>query len=191
MQQTPQSNTILREIIPHAGHLPFEGRSKEEIKHAISAGIMRPFPAAMSPACVSFVSAMMLRDTAQRPGAKQLLQHPIVLTYLRTLVPTQPIAMMHPLASTSDSASSLNGTAAMPRPLFASKRPGQGELLPLLRVISCQLHGLSNCSTYLTVFQVETACQSRDWPCTAQLTQLRALPGVSCSRLVSAVDSRD
>ena len=154
---TKQYNTEKRHI-PHAGHLPFEGRSKEDIKHAISAGIMRPFPAAMSPACVSFVSAMMLRDTAQRPGAKQLLQHPIVLTYLRTLVPTQPIAMMPPLASTSDSASSLNGTAAMPRPLFASKRPGQGELLPLLRVISCQLHSLSNCSTYLTVFQADTAC---------------------------------
>ena len=113
---------------------------------------MRPFPAAMSPACVSFVAAMMLRNTAQRPSAKQLLQHPIVLTYLRTLVPAQPVAMMPPPASTSDSASSLNGTAAMPRPLFGAKRPGQGELLPLLHVASCQLHiwQTTDCLTLLS-----------------------------------------
>ena len=108
-----------------AGHLPFEGRNKEEIKHAISAGIMRPFPQGMSPACMSFVSAMMIRDVQQRPGAKQLLQHPIVLTYLRTLVPAQQPAAA-PMVPTSDSASSLNGSTAMPRPLFAIKRPAQG-----------------------------------------------------------------
>ncbi len=86
---------------------------------------MRPFPQGMSPACISFVSAMMIRDVQQRPSAKQLLQHPIVLTYLRTLVPAQQQAPA-PLAPTSDSASSLNGSAAMPRPLFAIKRPAQG-----------------------------------------------------------------
>ncbi len=86
---------------------------------------MRPFPQGMSPACISFVSAMMIRDVQQRPSAKQLLQHPIVLTYLRTLVPAQQPAVA-PLAPTSDSASSLNGSAAMPRPLFAIKRPAQG-----------------------------------------------------------------
>ena len=86
---------------------------------------MRPFPQGMSPACMSFVSAMMIRDVQQRPSAKQLLQHPIVLTYLRTLMPAQQPAAA-PLAPTSDSASSLNGSAAMPRPLFAAKRPVQG-----------------------------------------------------------------
>ncbi|CAK0752065.1 hypothetical protein CVIRNUC_002117 [Coccomyxa viridis] len=146
------------------GHLPFEGRSKEEIKHAISAGIMRPFPAAMSPACVSFVSAMMLRDTAQRPGAKQLLQHPIVLTYLRTLVPTQPIAMMPPLASTSDSASSLNGTAAMPRPLFASKRPGQGS-----------------------VGTITVSVNGRQQPLSASFSVTAAQPATTAPELVSTV----
>lgn len=112
-----------------AGHLPFEGRSKEEIKAAISAGIMRPFPPAMSPACVSFVSAMLIRDTQQRPSAKQLLQHPIVITYLRTLLPAQQqlaAAALATSAAPSDSVSSLHGTSAMPRPLFTAKRPAQG-----------------------------------------------------------------
>lgn len=92
---------------------------------------MRPFPQGMSQACIGFVSAMMIRDVQQRPSAKQLLQHPIVLTYLRTLVPAQqPAAAL--LEPTSDSASSLNGSAAMPRPLFAIKRPAQGASQGLL-----------------------------------------------------------
>lgn len=122
---------VLTYMPSRAGHLPFEGRNKDEIKHAISAGIMRPFPQAMSPACISFVSAMMIRDTQQRPSAKQLLQHPIVLTYLRTLAPAQlasPAPLASVSASTSDSASSLNGSNAMPRPLFAIKRPSQGAV---------------------------------------------------------------
>ena len=101
---------------------------------------MRPFPQAMSPACVSFVSAMLIRDTVQRPSAKQLLQHPIVLTYLRTLVPVQAPAAAAPSSSTSDSASSLNGTPAMPRPLLAIKRPVQGvnhsSCLPLCHYLT-------------------------------------------------------
>ena len=101
---------------------------------------MRPFPQAMSPACVSFVSAMLIRDTVQRPSAKQLLQHPIVLTYLRTLVPIQAPVAAAVSSSTSDSASSLNGTPAMPRPLLTIKRPVQGvkrsSWLPLCHLLT-------------------------------------------------------
>ena len=71
----------------------------------------------MSPACVSFVSAMLIRDRQQRPSAKQLLQHPIVITYLRTLLPAQQqlaAAALATSAAPSDSVSSLHGTSAMP-----------------------------------------------------------------------------
>ena len=40
-----------------------EGHDKDEIKHALSIGVMQLLPRAMSLACISDVAAMMMRDT--------------------------------------------------------------------------------------------------------------------------------
>ncbi|BDA46227.1 probable serine/threonine-protein kinase Nek1 at N-terminal half [Coccomyxa sp. Obi] len=121
------------------GHLPFEGRDKTEIKAAITAGHMRPFSAALSPACASFVGSMMVRDAKVRPSARQLLQHPIVLGYTRVAQPPQPVqppATPQPAtppllsaASMSDSVSSVEcgNIPSHPINLTASgKRPTNG-----------------------------------------------------------------
>ena len=58
------------------GHLPFEGPDRGEVKTAIAAGKLRPFPRSLSPGAVAFVSAMLTPDPAERPSAADLLAHP-------------------------------------------------------------------------------------------------------------------
>jgi len=60
------------------GHLPFEGADRAAVKEAIVAGRLRPFPRSLSPAAVSFVSAMLRADPAARPSAAALLRHPFI-----------------------------------------------------------------------------------------------------------------
>ena len=136
-------------VLWRAGHLPFEGRDKTEIKAAITAGQMRPFSAALSPTCASFVGSMMVRDAKARPSARQLLQHPIVLGYTRAAQPQpqpqvlQPPATPQPAApllltaaSMSDSVSSMECGSVPSRPInltASGKRPANGALSTLQR----------------------------------------------------------
>jgi hypothetical protein len=66
---------------PRAGHLPFEGREKADIKRAITLHRMRPLPPSISPACADFVRAMLTHDAALRPSAAALLGHPYLLAH--------------------------------------------------------------------------------------------------------------
>jgi len=61
-----------------AGHLPFDGRDKEEIKRAITLGRMRALPHHLSADCVAFISDMLESDPETRPSAAQLLRHPYI-----------------------------------------------------------------------------------------------------------------
>ena len=61
-----------------AGHLPFDGRDKEEIKRAITLGRMRALPPHLSSDCVAFISDMLESDPETRPSAVQLLRHPYI-----------------------------------------------------------------------------------------------------------------
>ena len=61
-----------------SGHLPFDGRDKEEIKRAITLGRMRALPPHLSADCVAFISDMLESDPETRPSAAQLLRHPYI-----------------------------------------------------------------------------------------------------------------
>ena len=65
------------------GHLPFDGRDKEEIKRAITLGRMRALPPHLSADCVSFIGQMLESDPEARPSAAQLLQHPYIARHSR------------------------------------------------------------------------------------------------------------
>ena len=75
---------MLIELAHHlAGHLPFDGRDKEEIKRAITLGRMRALPPHLSSDCVAFINAMLESDPETRPSAAQLLQHPYITRHSR------------------------------------------------------------------------------------------------------------
>ena len=67
-----------------AGHLPFDGRDKEEIKRAITLGRMRALPPHLSGDCVSFIREMLESDPEARPSAAALLQHPFISRHARS-----------------------------------------------------------------------------------------------------------
>ena len=54
---------------PCAGHLPFEGREKADIKRAIALHHMRPLPPSTSPVCADFLRCMLAHSAAARPSA--------------------------------------------------------------------------------------------------------------------------
>ena len=65
-------------LAPAAGHLPFEGADKAEVKRSISAGRLRPLPLSLSSTAIDFVVSMLEHDPNRRPSAAELLQHPWV-----------------------------------------------------------------------------------------------------------------
>lgn len=99
--------------LAHAGHLPFEGREKAEIKRAISLHRMRPLPPSISPACADFLRCMLTHDPSARPSAADLLLHP----FLALHVPLERL----PVSSTSTRP--LSGMLA-----FSSAVPVRGAL---------------------------------------------------------------
>ena len=80
----------------HAGHLPFEGKDKADVKAAITAGRLRALPHHLSPECCDFVNSMLEPQPSKRPGAAQLLAHPYVLRRCFSVLPA--IAALTPQA---------------------------------------------------------------------------------------------
>ena len=75
-----------------AGHLPFEGKDRPDLKRNILANKIKPMPAALSQTCRDFIASMMSPHPDERPSAAVLLTHPFVTFYTGSVPATQPPA---------------------------------------------------------------------------------------------------
>lgn len=78
------------ELCFSAGHLPFDGKDKTNIKNAIAEGRIKSLPSSHSGECIEFVASMLRQNPAQRPSCQELLQHPYVLKHCQQAGPSTP-----------------------------------------------------------------------------------------------------